>query len=45
MAVRRNDSTTMMRTKDVTMMRIEGATLSTVISSSIWMMRPVVSPP
>ena len=44
-ALRRNDSTTMMRVNEVTVMRIAGARLSTVSSTSSWTMRPVEEPP
>ena len=43
-AVRRNDSTTMIRVNEVTMTRIDGARLRTVSSARSWMMRPVVVP-
>src|SRR5438093_1394751 len=43
-ALRRNDSTMMMRVNDVTVMRIAGARLSTVTSTMSWMIRPVGEP-
>ena len=44
-ALRRNDSTTMMRVNEVTVMRIAGARLSTVSSTRSWTMWPVEEPP
>ena len=41
MAVRRKDKTTTMRVKDVTITKIDGAKLRTVISTNNWMIRPV----
>ena len=41
MAVRRKESTTTIRVKDVTITRIDGAKLKTVISRNNWMIRPV----
>ncbi len=44
MAVRMNDNTTIMRVKEVIIIKIEGASESTVISATIWISRPVTVP-
>ena len=44
-AVRNSDSTTTMRVNDVIMIRIDGASDSTVISAISWMMRSFSPPP
>ncbi len=44
-AVRSSDNTTTMRVKDVIMIRIDGASESTVNSAINWMMRSLRPPP
>ncbi len=45
MALRRNDSTTMIRVNEVIITSIDGASEMTVSSASIWMIRAVLLPP
>jgi hypothetical protein len=44
-AVRKNDKTTIIRMKDVIIIRIDGARLRTVTRAIIWIIRAVDSPP
>src|SRR3546814_6401799 len=44
-ATRSSDSTTTMRTKEVTITRMDGASVMTVSRTTSWTMRPVAEPP